>query len=399
MRRPLLSALLLSLAASTCAAPIPPAEVVVTATPPAKEAIGALLDDWHDAAARADEERYFRHLAEDAVFLGTDATERWSTAAFRAYAHPRFAAHRAWSFKPVRREITLDPGGTTAWFDEDLDTPNLGPARGSGVLGQRGGEWKILQYNLAVTVPNERFEAVKRAAAGVAPPPPPCPSPAAIIYGTVSLTGKPPLMKVPRKRKDAELCKTKPVPHNAVVARDGRLADVLVRIENGSVKGHFAAPSPAVVVHRQDCTYAPRLSGAMVGQTLVFANDDPTLHNLHVYRGTETWFNRAHIKGGDPIPVDLDQTAILKAVCDVHPWERGFVVVSDHPFFSVTRGDGAFQLDGVPPGKHRLEAWHSIYGLKKAEIEIAPGARVEVDFSYTGTEPEPAENQGELHEL
>src|SRR5262245_54937937 len=116
--RPLLPAILLSLAAATCApAAPPPPEVPIPAAPAAKEAIAAVLDNWIDAAARADEERYFGYLAEDAVFLGTDATERWDKAAFRAYAHPHFAKGKAWSFKAIRREITVDPAGVVAWFD------------------------------------------------------------------------------------------------------------------------------------------------------------------------------------------------------------------------------------------------------------------------------------------
>ena len=53
--------------------------------------IAAVLDDFHAAAADADEERYFGHLAASGVFLGTDATERWTKEQFRAYAHPHFA--------------------------------------------------------------------------------------------------------------------------------------------------------------------------------------------------------------------------------------------------------------------------------------------------------------------
>jgi hypothetical protein len=162
MKRALLRTAIVMLLAGACA-PV---------APPAKEAIAAALDDWHDAAARADEERYFGHMTSDAVFLGTDATERWDTAAFRAYAHPHFAKGKAWSFRSIRRAITVDPGGLVAWFDEDLDAPKLGPVRGSGVLVKRGAAWKISQYNLAVTVPNERFDAVKRAAAGAEPLPP-----------------------------------------------------------------------------------------------------------------------------------------------------------------------------------------------------------------------------------
>ena len=113
---------------------------------------------------------YFSLFSEDAVFLGTDATERWDVPAFRKNAHPHFAKVKAWSFRAARRSIVIDGEGRVAWFDEDLETANLGPARGSGVLirvgPERDGPWRIAHYNLTITVPNERFDAVKKAAAG-----------------------------------------------------------------------------------------------------------------------------------------------------------------------------------------------------------------------------------------
>ncbi len=130
---------------------IPPA-FVQAASPQTQ--IAAALDDFHLAASQADEARYFGHFEDDAVFLGTDATERWTKAQFQAYAHPYFAKGKAWSFRATRRAITVSSDGRTAWFDEDLATPNLGPCRGSGVLVLKDGVWKIAQYNLAFTVPN-----------------------------------------------------------------------------------------------------------------------------------------------------------------------------------------------------------------------------------------------------
>src|SRR5580765_3359740 len=113
--------------------------VLVSATPEA--AVTQVLDDWHAAAAAADEARYFGHFAEGAVFLGTDATERWTVDEFRKYAHPYFAKGKAWSFRSVARHVAFSPDGSIAWFDEDLATPNLGPCRGSGVLLLQGGKW------------------------------------------------------------------------------------------------------------------------------------------------------------------------------------------------------------------------------------------------------------------
>jgi ketosteroid isomerase-like protein len=122
-------------------------------------AIAHVLDDWHDAAARADEPRYFGHFAQGAVFLGTDATERWDLAAFRAYAHPHFAKGKAWTMIPSNRHVVVR--GDVAWFDEAIDSKSVGAARGSGVLLREDGRWKIAHYNLTVTVPNERMKEVK----------------------------------------------------------------------------------------------------------------------------------------------------------------------------------------------------------------------------------------------
>jgi ketosteroid isomerase-like protein len=153
------------------AAPPAPASTLPPPDPAASAAIHAVLDDWHRAAAAADEPRYFSHFTGDAIFLGTDKTERWDVPAFQKFAHPFFAKGKAWSFTPVRRDVIVGAGGAIAWFDEDLDTPNLGPTRGSGVIVRDpGGAWKIAHYNLAITVPNDRIKAVKNVITGETPP-------------------------------------------------------------------------------------------------------------------------------------------------------------------------------------------------------------------------------------
>ncbi len=132
-----------------------------TSAPDATAAVSAVLDDWHRAAAQADEARYFGHFTPSAVFLGTDATERWTRDAFRAWARPFFSRGKAWSFQAVSRHVAFSPDGTVAWFDEALDTPNMGPCRGSGVLVKQEGTWKIAQYNLSIPIPNDLMKDFK----------------------------------------------------------------------------------------------------------------------------------------------------------------------------------------------------------------------------------------------
>ena len=220
----------------------------------------------------------------------------------------------------------------------------------------------------------------------------------ATIKGVVAFSGKAPEMKVPAKRKDADFCKTKEVKYNAVLVKDGKLKDVLVRIAAGGVAGNWKAPEKHAEIDQADCMYSPRIQGVVAGQTLDIKNGDQTLHNVHTYKGTESLFNQAQPKGAAAIAKDApDEASVMKFTCDVHPWMRGFVVVTDHPFFAVSGEDGSFKIEKVPAGKYTVEAWHSTYGLlKKEAVEVKDTGEVTVDFEYKGTEAEPAENKGEL---
>lgn len=167
-------AAILSAAASACSSHGPPPNAAtarasdasaVSRSPEDMAKASATLDRFHAAAAAANEEAYFSLFADGGVFLGTDAKERWTVPEFRAYAHPRFASGKAWSFRAIRREVSVR--GDTAWFDEDLETTNLGPARGSGVLVRDAKcDWKVAQYNLSIPIPNERFADVKKVIEG-----------------------------------------------------------------------------------------------------------------------------------------------------------------------------------------------------------------------------------------
>ena len=114
----------------------------------------SVLDDFHDAASKADGARYFGHFATDGVFLGTDATERWTVDEFKAYAKPHFDKGKGWTYKTTERHVDVDVKGVYAWFDELLANEKLGPCRGSGVLRRESGVWKIVQYNLSIPIPN-----------------------------------------------------------------------------------------------------------------------------------------------------------------------------------------------------------------------------------------------------
>ena len=118
-----------------------------------------MLSSWHQAAADARFDDYFSLMADDAVYIGTDATENWNVAQFKLFAKPYFDRGKAWNFKALERNIYIGPDTKTAWFDELLDT-QMKICRGSGVLRYENGTWKITHYVLSMTIPNEHTDDV-----------------------------------------------------------------------------------------------------------------------------------------------------------------------------------------------------------------------------------------------
>ena len=120
-----------------------------------------LIDNWHLAAAKADEDTFFGAMAPDAVYIGTDASERWLRDELKAWSKSAFERESAWAFTSKDRRIMLSSDGQHAWWDELLDTW-MGVCRGSGVLEMTAAGWKIKHYQLSLAVPNDKIEKFKK---------------------------------------------------------------------------------------------------------------------------------------------------------------------------------------------------------------------------------------------
>src|ERR1700754_1818476 len=124
-----------------------------------KKQIASMLDSFNIAAANAAYEQYFNFYTEDATFTGTDATENWDKAAFKAWAKPFFDKKRTWNFTAIKRNIYFGKNNDIAWFEELLNT-QMKICRGSGVVVKAGNDWKVQQYVLSTTVPNDVLDSV-----------------------------------------------------------------------------------------------------------------------------------------------------------------------------------------------------------------------------------------------
>ncbi len=121
--------------------------------------IGAMLDSFNLAAATASYDRYFGYLTDDAIFIGTDATEHWDRNTYMVWAKPYFEKKKTWNFTSIDRHIYFGKDNDIAWFDELLST-QMKICRGSGVVVRQNNQWKIQQYVLSMTIPNSQTRKV-----------------------------------------------------------------------------------------------------------------------------------------------------------------------------------------------------------------------------------------------
>lgn len=223
----------------------------------------------------------------------------------------------------------------------------------------------------------DRKRGTESADASVAAPPKTGPG---SIAGEVLFNGQVPANE-PLPKAAAAACPQAPPMDERVMVVNGRLRNVVVRISSNGPADGAAPESPALQL--KNCVYQPRVQGAMAGQSLKIANGDTTPHKVSAAAGTQSLFKPEVLAPGAPALEKKLDKGVVKLTCEAHPWEVGYVVVSDNPYFTTTGDTGKFEIKNVPPGNYVLEAWHEKFGTRTSAIVVKPGEPTNVLFTFS----------------
>ena len=212
-------------------------------------------------------------------------------------------------------------------------------------------------------------------------------STAGSVKGTVALDGKAPMNDAIKMNADPVCLKQNTTPQfqeTFTVGADGTsVANVFVYVKNGLGNYIYDAPSPMVQIDQKNCRYHPHVFGIRVGQTLEILNSDPTLHNIHALPKDNSEFNTGQpIQGMKTTHKFTKKEVMVPFRCDVHGWMNAFIGVLDHPYFTVTKEDGKFELSTLPPGTYTVEAWHEKLGATTQSVTIGPNETKEITFTF-----------------
>jgi hypothetical protein len=194
-----------------------------------------------------------------------------------------------------------------------------------------------------------------------------------------------PLPPMPAGR-DSALC-GKLIPDSSLQQRGKGLGNVVVWLE-GVTKGKPIPLEKRLELESDHCLLTPRVQAAVVGSAVnVIGHDDFRQHLRFVAAG-EPQPRAAILLGSNEqvIPSNLPASApALVIVKDAdHPWPRAYLAVFDHPYYAVTKPDGSFSIDGVPPGKYTLVAWHERTGKSEQAVDVSANAASKVTVALEG---------------
>lgn len=174
------------------------------------------------------------------------------------------------------------------------------------------------------------------------------PSGAGIVKGSITIGGKPAT--------------------GAVVSIEG--------LSKEQLKARISLHKPQKrMIDQRNLKFIPTVVAVMVGESVDFPNNDKSWHNVYSKGGAND-FDLGLYPPGKIRSKQFDKPGVSRILCNAHPDMEAFVVVKDHPFFSVTDNRGNYQIENVPLGKVRVQTWYPNLEVRSETVEIVRDGEV-----------------------
>lgn len=194
------------------------------------------------------------------------------------------------------------------------------------------------------------------------------------ITGEIKFAGAAPAPKVVKVNKDTEVCGQEKKVAEVQVGPNGGVGSTIVSV--AGAKGAKAA-APAVL-DQKGCEFRPNVLVMAPGEVKIL-NSDGVLHNIHTFSTANPPINKAQPKFKKEMVEKFAKPELIKVQCDAHSWMLGWIYVTEAPA-AVSDGNGAFKIENVPAGKHKVEVTHPVLGKQTKEVEVKAGQETKVAF-------------------
>jgi hypothetical protein len=214
-----------------------------------------------------------------------------------------------------------------------------------------------------------------------------------VITGTVRLKGKPPVITKVFPASDLDVCGERArAAQVLMLGTNQTVRDAIVYLAGTARDRKSNIASPAIVLDQRDCEFVPRIQIVRSGVPLILRNSDPVLHVVRIdsmsgtnaartllnvatpYAGFEKAYRLANFR---------EPTLLQVASGNGKAWMAGYIAVIPHPWAVLTDENGRFTLRNVPPGPHKIYAWHEVLGTLLKDVRVNSDRGATVDFQFT----------------
>lgn len=169
--------------------------------------------------------------------------------------------------------------------------------------------------------------------------------------------------------------------------KTGRLAEAVVALEGPDLaQSGLNDAAQTQSMDQANFQFVPETLALRAGDSIKIMNSDDALHNVMTSDGPKP-FNVTLAKGQEFLQ-SFDQAGGLahpiRLGCLFHSGMRAWIYVFDHPWFTVTKSEGRFRFEGVPPGNYTLSLVHPAGKLHWSRpIQVKPSETLSLAIQLT----------------
>ncbi len=220
---------------------------------------------------------------------------------------------------------------------------------------------------LLLSSPLMAYEAIEAASTGA-------------IVGTVKFQGETPDRREITVTRDKKVCgKETKFTESLVVGSNGGVKNAVLYLTDIK-KGKKFEASATFQIDQRGCQFHPRVLIVPAGKSFTLINSDGILHNFRTNSTKNPILNKAQPKFKKKMKVKINKPEIIRANCDVHEWMNMWLVVAEHPYYTLTDDSGSFKITGVPPGTYTIRLWHETLGQQTRKVTVKAGEQTRAAF-------------------
>lgn len=213
---------------------------------------------------------------------------------------------------------------------------------------------------------------------------------AGTVEGTVKLAGEPPAPAPKPVTQDKDACGLGDTAPDQTLVVDKATKGIqwaVVTLEPAAGGAKAAPSAQAIEFDQKHCIFVDHVLVVTEKSEVELKNSDTVAHNVNIKAVKNKGINKT-ISGGESIKWTAEREEKIPVECNVHPWMKAWIFVTDAPYHAVTDAQGNFKIENVPAGAYKVKVWQERITKKAnwkgpAEITVKEGEAAKAEFTGT----------------